>query len=59
MCASHHASSFGVYQNLALQDYIETSLILLMQVTFCFVQTHHPVVSYIDLLENNGWLFWE
>jgi len=34
MCASHHANSFGVYQNLALQDYIESSLILLMQVTF-------------------------
>ena len=34
MCASHHANSFSVNQNLALQDHIESSLILLMQVAF-------------------------
>lgn len=51
---SHHANSFGVNQDLALQ---ESSLILqfnnvfsrLYIVVYCFVQAHHPVVTLICL----------
>ena len=53
------------YKDLAFQDYIGSSLILQYNnvfskwgtyYCFCFVQAQY---CYIDLLENNGWLFWE